>query len=113
MSPTLKRVLWSAVQIGSFVAMLRLFFILAPWTGAMLVTEASPDIVAVLPAGCSAFTVNHGQYHCFEYGTLPQNPIGFVGWLSAFLACMVVLSFTRKAKLGLWSRSVSNGKSEP
>ncbi|QBB71529.1 hypothetical protein ELE36_14835 [Pseudolysobacter antarcticus] len=83
MSQRAKDICWALTQVIVFICTLRLFFLYAPWQGALPVTDAPLEIAATFPAGCQAFTVNHGQYICFELGTQSQNPLGY--WLCTFL----------------------------
>ena len=100
MSPFAKKVCWSVAQIVVATCMLFTFFVFAPWLAALPLSEAPARVAASFPVSCPAFTVNHGQYHCFWYGTRTQNPLGF--WLSAlsFFSCAVFLIFTGKTGRG-------------
>jgi hypothetical protein len=96
MSPFAKKVCWSVAQVVVSLCMFPIFFVLAPWLGALPLSDASPGVAAGLPIGCPALTVNHGQYNCFWYGTRSQNPMGF--WLCALLllSCWAFLVYTSK-----------------
>jgi hypothetical protein len=100
MSPFTKKVYWSVAQVAVCLALFPIFFVFAPWLAALPFSEAPPGIAAGLPVGCPAFTVNHGQYHCFWFGTRGQNPLGF--WLCALLliSCWAFLIFTGKTGRG-------------
>jgi len=96
-------VLWGAAQVAVAVCTFFLFFVYAPWQGALPTSDASPAVAAGLPAQCQAFTVNHGQYSCFWYGTRSQNPMGY--WLCTFLffSCAAFLIFTGLTGRGLYT----------
>jgi magnesium-transporting ATPase (P-type) len=100
MSPFTAKVVWSVAQIVVVLCAFAIFLVFAPWLGALPLSDASPVVAAGLPAGCPAFTVNHGQYHCFWHGTRSQNPMGF--WLCALLlfSCWAFLIYTSKTKRG-------------
>jgi hypothetical protein len=68
---------WTVAEIILAIAFLRVFFAWAPWLGAQSMAEMPADIVATMPAGCPAVTGSHGAYHCFSYGTISSNPLGF------------------------------------
>jgi hypothetical protein len=95
MSPFTNKVCWSVAQVVVILCALFTFFVFAPWLGALPLAEGSPEVIASLPSGCPAFTVNHGQYHCFWYGTRSQNPIGFLLCASLLFSCWAFLIFTR------------------
>jgi hypothetical protein len=77
MSPFGKKLCWTIAQVVVSIFIFATFFVFAPWLGAKPASEAPPAVAAGLPAGCPAFTVDHGQYPCFWFGTVSQNPTGF------------------------------------
>jgi hypothetical protein len=100
MTPFAKMVCWSVSQVAVSTCMFLIFFIFAPWLGALPLSEASPTVAAGLPTGCPAFTVNHGQYNCFWFGTRSQNPLGFGLCTLLLLSCGAFLYYTGKSGRG-------------
>jgi hypothetical protein len=94
MSPFAKKLCWTIAQVSVCILFFPIFFVFAPWLGAVAASEAPPTVAASLPIGCPAFTSDHGQYQCFWYGTLSQNPVGFSVCALLLFACWAFLVFT-------------------
>jgi hypothetical protein len=60
------------------------FFIWAPWTTAITVTEATERYPGRVDPNWRAVTVNHGRPQEWAWGTVTENPAGFA-------ACSAVL----------------------
>jgi hypothetical protein len=100
MSPSAKKLCWTIAQFSVCILAFGTFFVFAPWLAAVEASEAPATIAASLPIGCPAFIVNHGQYTCFWYGTLSQNPVGFSLCALLFFACWGFLLFTGITRRG-------------
>ena len=97
MSRTSIKVLWCLLQIVAAIAIALSAFTLLPWLDSSSVSELPAPIRATLPAQCPAYTVGHGIYSCFSHGTVSQNPVGFAGCATLFIAawaCLIGTSFT-------------------
>jgi len=100
---TVRNVAWSVGQVVVTICAFLLFLVWAPWEGAKPISEASPSIVASLPPGCPAFTVNHGHYLCFEFGTQAQNPLGYWTCTILFVVALAFLFLTGLTGRGLYA----------
>lgn len=83
----LPRLAWFAVQLLLAAVAMMSFFTWAPWIAAQPVSEASTEILAVLPPDCPAFTIGHGVASCFPLGTRQDNPGGFALAVAATFVC--------------------------
>jgi hypothetical protein len=62
------------------------FMILAPWTTAITVAEATQEYPGKVDPNWRAAAVYHGRPHEWGLGTISENPVGFA-------VCAVVLAF--------------------
>ena len=85
----LRRASWFALQVMLVLVAFISFSIWAPWLGAQPMTEATSDIAQRLPPDCPAFTINHGHYACFEWGTADDAPWGPILGVSLTFACFL------------------------
>lgn len=104
MATRAKDACWALAQVLVVICIVYpAFFILAPWRAARAVSEATPAVMASLPAECPAFTVNHGQYGCFWFGTQTQNPVGYFLCTALLTACVAFVLFTGMTGRGIYS----------
>ena len=88
------RILWGLAQVFVTIVLFGAFFNFAPWIATEPIGDAPPGARATLPAGCPAFSVNHGTYICEWHGTATENPLGFYSNAALIPLCCGFLLFT-------------------
>ena len=76
---------WFGVALVCFLLIaFPAFTVLMPWTTAVTLAEATEEFPGQIDPNWPGVTVYHGRPHEWNFGTIGENPIGFV-------ACAVIL----------------------
>jgi len=96
-----QRILWALAQLLAGFVGFGAFFVFAPWLATEPIEQAPPEVVAALPSGCPAFSVNHGTYTCEWHDTISRNPRGFALCATIFFAAFGFYAISSMAGRGL------------
>jgi hypothetical protein len=90
------------VQITLAISLFVMFFIWAPWLASKPIEQLNETgiVYGHVPSGVRSFTVNHGQIHFRNIGTVAEEPMLF-GLLTVAMVidlALLVLSFPREMR---------------